>query len=483
LPIGVVPIQVSQDDPGVFRNRSDHFQPIIGRLDEIGSFSHLMSRSLASVFYDNECGSTTQNKMEWIFILILILLNGFFSMSEIALVSSRKIRLEAATKAGKKGARAALDLASSPTRFLSTVQIGITLIGLLTGIYSGETLTNALEMWLMQFEILRPVADGLAVIIVLLIITYFTLVLGELVPKHIGLSNPEAISRTVAPVMRTISSLVLPFVWILTKTSDGIIKLLKIKPRNTRITEEEIKAIIHESTKGGEIQAIERDIVERVFALGDRRITSLMTTRSDLTFINIRDNFETIVKIINRDLHRVYPVFDGDKDQVQGVVFLKELFKAMAMGKLDINEQLKPAYFLTENTSAYAALEKFKQAKTHYALVTNEYGLVLGMVTLDDILLAMVGDVYEPGLREAQLQQRKDGTWLVDGEYPLAEFEIFFNLKRSAGLEYVNTLAGLILEKLNHIPKVGEKIHWNGFEFEVVDLDQVKIDKILVKRL
>lgn len=421
--------------------------------------------------------------MEWIFILMLILLNGFFSMSEIALVSSRKIRLEAASKAGKPGAQKALELALSPTRFLSTVQIGITLIGLLTGIYSGETFTNSLEGWFMQFEVLRPVADELAVSVVLLIITFFTLVLGELVPKQIGLSNPETISRKIAPLMKFISSVAHPFVWVLTETSDGIIRMLRIKPKNTRITEEEIKAIIKESTKGGEIQTIERDIVERVFALGDRRIASLMTTRSDLTFIQIDDDINDVVKIINKDLHGVYPVWDRNKDEVLGVVFLKELFTAMAGGNLNLETQLRSAHFLSENTSAYQALEKFKIARTNYALVTNEYGIVLGIVTLDDILQALVGDVYDGGAREAQLQQRKDGTWLVDGEYPLAEFEIFFGLKSTSGVENVNTLAGLILNKLNHIPKVGEKIHWNGFEFEVMDLDNIKIDKILVKKL
>lgn len=419
--------------------------------------------------------------MEWLFILLLVLVNGFFSMAEIAVVSSRRIRLEAAVKAGKQGAQAALDISLSPTRFLSTVQIGITLVGLLTGIYSGETFTNSLEGWLSKYPLLEPVADGLAVAIVLVVITYVTLVLGELVPKQIGLSNPEGVSRNIAPFMEMMSRMAHPFVWILTLTSDTIIRFLKVKPKHRKVTEEEIKAIIHESTKGGEIQTIERDIVERVFALGDRHIASLMTTRSELVFINISDRADAIVNIINRDLHRVYPVWDQDKDEVSEVVFLKDLFTAVATGTLNLREHVRPAHFLTENTSAYTALEKFKLASTHYALVTNEYGLVLGIVTLDDILQALVGDVYEPG--EAQIQQRKDGSWLIDGEYPLAEFEIFFGLESNAALENVNTLAGLILKKLNHIPKVGEKIHWNGFEFEVIDLDNIKIDKILVKRL
>lgn len=421
--------------------------------------------------------------MEWLFILLLILINGFFSMSEIALVSSRKIRLEAAVKAGKHGAKTARDLALYPNRFLSTVQIGITLVGLLTGIYSGENFTNALENRLAQYASLRPVADELAVVIVLLVITFATLVLGELVPKQIGLSNPEGISRRVASVMKFISKIAYPFVWVLTKTSDVVMNILSIKPRQNQVTEEEIKAIIHEGTKGGEIQTIERDIVERVFALGDRRIVSLMTTRSDLTYLNIAHDFGKIVSVITHDLHRVYPVSDHDKDNILGVVFLKDLFTSVASGKLDMAEHLKPAHFLSENTSAYSALEKFKEAGTYYALVTNEYGLVLGIVTLDDILMALVGEAYETGIRDVQILKRKDGIWLVDGEYPLVEFAIYFNVETSEDLETVNTVAGLILKQLDHIPKVGEKTHWEGFEFEVIDLDNVKIDKILVRKL
>ena len=404
-------------------------------------------------------------------------------MSEVALISSRKIRLEAAVNAGKPGARTARELAASPNRFLSTVQIGITLIGLLTGIYSGENFTNNLEVWLEQFDAVRPVADELAVAMVLLVITFATLVLGELVPKQIGLSNPERISRKVAPVMKFVSAASLPFVWVLTSTSDMIMRLLRIRPKPNKVTEEEIKAIIHEGTRGGEIQTIERDIVERVFALGDRRIASLMTTRSDLIYLNSADDFGSIVNIINHDLHRVYPVSERDKDKILGVVFLKDLFTSVAGGNLDLVEHLKPAHFLSENTSAYKALEKFRSAQTHYALVTNEYGLVLGIITLDDILQALVGNAYEPGNREVQILKRKDGTWLVDGEYPLVEFSIYFDLDSIDELENINTLGGLILKQLDHIPKVGEKTHWNGFELEVIDLDDIKIDKILVRRL
>ena len=418
--------------------------------------------------------------MEWIFILVLILLNGFFSMSEIALVSSRRVRLESAVKAGKAGAQTALDLSLHPNRFLSTVQIGITLIGLLTGIYSGETFTDALEVWLGQNHALQPVADELAVAIVLLVITFATLVLGELVPKQIGLSNPERISRAVAPAMKFVSYAALPFVWILSKTSEIIMAVLKIKPRKEQVTEEEIKAVIQEATRGGEVQTIERDIVERVFALGDRSIASVMTTRNDLVYLNIQDDFQKIVGVIKSDLHRVYPVMDGDKDRLLGAILLKDVFTSVANGDLDLRRHLKRAHFLNENTSAYKALENFKSAGTHYAFVSDEYGLIMGIVTLDDILQALVGDVYDPENRQAQLLKRKDGTWLADGEYPLVEFAIYFDVELPEEVENVNTIAGLILKQLDHIPRVGEKVLWHGFEFEVVDLDGIKIDKVLL---
>jgi putative hemolysin len=422
--------------------------------------------------------------MEIAIILMLILINGIFSMSEIALVSSKKVRLESAVKAKKKGAATALELASSPNRLLSTVQIGITLIGLLTGIYSGENITNELEEYLVQYEPIRPIADGLAVTMVLVLITFSSLVLGELVPKRIGLANPESISMRVAPLMKVLSSITYPFVWILTHTSDLILKILNVKTsRSSSITEEEIKAIIQEGTQGGEIQKIEQDIVERVFSLGDRKINSLMTTRNDLVFINVVDDSTAIRNTVNRDLHRIYPVFEHDKDKILGVVTLKDLFVNLQSGDLQIRNSLKPAHYLTENTSAYKALEKFKTSEVHYALVTNEYGLVVGIVTMDDILKALVGDASVFYSEDYQLTQREDGSWLVDGEYPMAEFVMHFEVDDTRDVKGINTLAGLILHELHHIPRTGEKVNWKGLELEVIDMDNVKIDKVSIRRI
>lgn len=420
---------------------------------------------------------------EILVVLGLILLNGVFSMSEMALVSSKKVRLEAGVKAGARGAKAALELYSSPTRFLSTVQIGITLIGLLTGIYSGESLTSDLKISLAQIPWVQPMANELAVTIVLISITFCSLVLGELIPKRIGLRNPEGISRVMAPFMKVLSSITFPFVWVLTHTSDFLLALFNLKAsKAVNITEEEIKAIIKEGTLGGEIQKIEQDIVERVFALGDRKIASLMTTRSDLTFINLNDDFDVIRETVNSDLHRIYPVYDADKDAILGVVLLRDLFIGIQSDAFSIRSCVKPAHYLAESTSAYKALEVFKATKEHYAFVSNEYGLVLGIVTMDDILKALVGDVSEFNQEDYAFYKRQGDSWLVEGQYPMPEFLKRFEIENKSGLDTINTLAGLVLRELNHIPRVGEKIVWRGLEIEVVDMDNIKIDKLLVTR-
>src|SRR6218665_1834467 len=266
--------------------------------------------------------------MELLLILILILLNGIFSMAEIATVSARKSKLDAAAKRGDKAAKMVLETMQSPNRFLSTVQIGITLIGVLTGIFSGEKMTDDLERFFLQFKALDQNAHLLAVTSIVVIITFFSLVLGELVPKRIGLANPEGIAKAMVRPMRIIGKLTSPFVWLLTFTSDLLIKLLGVKSSaDSKVTEEEIKAIIQEGTEGGEVQEIEQDIVERVFHLGDRTVSSLMTHRNDVIFIDIHDNVDEVREQVEKEIHSVYPVFDEEREHVLGVVLLKDLFR------------------------------------------------------------------------------------------------------------------------------------------------------------
>lgn len=424
--------------------------------------------------------------MEIIIILLLILLNGVFSMSEIALISSRKSRLENEAKKGSSSAKTALDLANSPNKFLSTVQIGITLIGILTGIYSGDAITSDLQAFLERFTVLVPYAKTLAVTIIVIFVTFFTLVLGELVPKRIGLTYPESIAKLVALPMRFISIVTAPFIWLLTYSTEGLLRLFKIKPNEDgRVTEEEIKAIIKEGTEGGEVQEIEQDIVERVFHIGDRKINSLMTHRKSVVYLSLEDSLEEIKQKILEEIHSVYPVCeDNNLDEVIGVVFLKDLFANFERHTdFNIRDILnEPAYFI-EHTSAYRALEAFKTSKIHYALVTDEFGIIQGIITLNDILEALVGDASDFYQDEFQLTEREDGTWLVDGHYSLHDFLTHFELDELIADYDVTTVSGLIITEFGYIPKQGQKLSWNRFEFEIIDMDGVKIDKILIKEI
>lgn len=422
--------------------------------------------------------------MEILIIFFLILLNGVFSMSEIALISARKNRLETAAKKGNNNAKVALDLANSPNKFLSTVQIGITLIGILTGIYSGDKITADVKFFIEGFAALKPFAHSISVGIVVVILTFFSLVLGELLPKRIGLNYPEAIAKAVAVPMKMVSIITMPFIWLLTVSTDFILKMLKIKPTaDGKVTEEEIKAIIKEGTEGGEVQEIEQDIVERVFHIGDRKVNSLMTHRQSIVYLSLEDTIEELKGKVLEELHSVYPVCNENMDDVVGVVLLKDLFLAFEKGPFDLKSITKDPVYFIEHTSVYKALENFKKSKVHYALVTDEYGVFQGIITLNDILEALVGDASDFDEDEYQLLAREDGTWLVDGLYSLHDFLTYFDMDELTNDYEVTTVSGLIMTELGNIPKTGEKLIWNKFVIEVIDMDGVKIDKVIVKTL
>jgi putative hemolysin len=405
-------------------------------------------------------------------------------MSEIALISARKNRLETAAKKGNTSAKTALDLANSPNKFLSTVQIGITLIGILTGIYSGDKITTDVEAFFATYSITFPYAHSLAVGVVVVILTFFSLVFGELLPKRIGLNYPETIAKSVAVPMKVMSIVTAPFIWLLTTSTDFILKIFKIKPTaDGKVTEEEIKAIIKEGTEVGEVQEIEQDIVERVFHIGDRKVNSLMTHRKSIVYLALDESYEELKAKILDELHSVYPVCNENLDEVIGVVLLKDLFANIEKGDFDLQKiMIDPVYFI-EHTSAYKALENFKKSKIHYALVTDEYGVFQGIITLNDILEALVGDAADFSDEEYQLLAREDGTWLVDGQYSLHDFMTYFDLDDMLNDYEVTTVSGLIITELGSIPKQGEKLIWNKLEFEVMDMDGVKIDKILIKAI
>lgn len=313
-------------------------------------------------------------------------------------------------------------------------------------------------------------------------LTFFSLVLGELLPKRIGLNYPEAIAKAVAVPMKVVSKITMPFIWLLTKSTDFILDIFKIKPTaDGKVTEEEIKAIIKEGTEGGEVQEIEQDIVERVFHIGDRKVNSLMTHRKSVVFLSLDDTLEEIKEKVLHELHSVYPVCKENLDEMQGIVLLKDLFVGFDKGNFNLNEIIKEPVYFIEHTTAYKALENFKKSKIHYALVTDEYGIFQGIITLNDILEALVGDASEFYEDDFKLIAREDGTWLVDGHYSLHDFLTYFDLDELTTDYDVTTVSGLIMTELGNIPKTGEKLIWNKLEFEVIDMDGVKIDKLLVK--
>ncbi|WP_121337663.1 hemolysin family protein [Flavobacterium sp. 123] len=422
--------------------------------------------------------------MEILIIFFLILLNGVFSMSEIALISARKNRLETAAKKGNKNAQTALDLANSPNKFLSTVQIGITLIGILTGIYSGDKITKDVEVFVSSYEVIKPFAHSFSVGIVVMILTFFSLVLGELLPKRIGLNHPESIAKAVAFPMKIISVITAPFIWLLTTSTEFLLDILQIKPTaDGKVTEEEIKAIIKEGTEVGEVQEIEQDIVERVFHIGDRKVNSLMTHRKSVVFLPLHSNKEQVKEFMLKELHSIYPVFGENYDDIVGVVNLKNIFAHFENGDFDLADIMTEAPFMMEQTTAYKALEEFKKTGIHYAFVSDEYGVFQGVITLNDILEALVGNASDFYKDDFQLIEREDGTWLVDGHYSLHDFLTYFELDELINDYEVTTVSGLIMTELSHIPKQGEKLIWQKFELEVIDMDGVKIDKVMVKAL
>ncbi|MBL7702940.1 MAG: HlyC/CorC family transporter [Ferruginibacter sp.] len=418
---------------------------------------------------------------EILIIFGLILINGIFSMAEIALVSARKARLEAQANKGDEKAKAALKLANNPDVFLSTVQVGITLIGILTGIFSGEKLKTLIIEFFNKYEWAREYSNGIATTIIVVILTYFSLVLGELVPKRIGLSRPEFLAKNFAQPMSWLSRITFPFIWLLTSSTHLIVKLLNLKVSDNQVTEEEIKAMVAEGSEHGAIEEEEKEIIERLFHLGDRNITSLMTHRTDIVWFDEQETVQQIKDRVEELAYSTYPVCDKVVDDIKGVVSVKDLVKAGPEVKLQ--QLCRPAMFVPENNTAYQVLEKFKSTKIHTCFIVNEYGTLEGMITLNDIMEAIVGDVPQTGQEEYEITERNDGTFLIDAQIPFYDF-----LRHFEKTEWMNddehdfdTLAGFVLHELEHIPVTGERFEWNGFEIEIIDMDGQRIDKLLVK--
>ncbi len=421
--------------------------------------------------------------MELLIIFLLILLNGVFAMAELALVSSRNFKLENAKKKGSKGAETALELSDKPTKFLSTIQIGITLIGILLGVYSGENLTDDVAGFLDGFAVIQPYSSKISTAIIVVFITYFTIVFGELLPKRLGMTFPEPIITRLARPMKALSVITSPFVWLLSATNNLFLRVLGIKERSDNsVSEEEIKSMIRGSS---DVQEIEHIIVERVFELGDRKVNTLLTHRNDIVFFTINDTWEIIKQKINQEKHSAYPVSrSNDIDDMIGLVLLKDLFAPNIETEFKLEDYIVEPPYINENTFAYNTLEVFKKERLHYGMVIDEYGTIQGIVTMDDVMDALIGDSSDRYQEEYKITKRNENSWFVDGQFSLIEFAKHFeiNLDRDIYNKYT-TVAGLIIYKVTKIPEVGNKIQVGNYELEIMDKDGQRIDKILVTQI
>ncbi|OWK74151.1 hemolysin [Flavobacteriaceae bacterium JJC] len=423
--------------------------------------------------------------MELIIIIFLVLLNGIFSMSEMSLVSSRKFKLENAGKKGSSGAKKALELSGHPTKFLSTVQIGITLIGILLGVYSGENLTTDFQNFLNTFPILEPYSKTLATTGIVIFITYLSILLGELLPKRIAMTHPERIITLVAKPMDILSKVTSPFVWLLSTSNNLLLKLMGIKSGlDSIITEEEIKSIVKESAQEGEIDEIEHNIVERVFELGDRKINTLLTHRTAMTFFSIDEQLEVVLEKIRNDKHAAYPVTKANNlDEIIGIVLLKDLFPIDDPKNFSLSKHLKQPVFLNENYYAYKVLELFKRQKNHYGIVIDEYGNTVGMVTMDDVLDALVGDTVNDDYFDYRISVRDENSWLADGQVPIVEFIKYFKLNYEfENKDNYTTIVGFFLNENHRVAQVGDKVTVEDLELEIIDKDGQRVDKILITK-
>jgi len=419
--------------------------------------------------------------MDFFILGALILLNGLFSMSEIALVSARKGRLESLSEKGDKKAKLALKLSQHPELFLSAVQIGITLISIITGVYSGERFGKDLQPFVEQLGFQESVAETLSTAIIVVVITFLSIIFGELIPKRIGLLRSERIAKAVAGPMDSFARITHPIVWLLNRSSNLFFRIFNIrKSKDDAITEEEIKTLITEGTEAGTIEEAEQDIIERVFHLSDRNITSLMTHRSDIIWFDQDDNEEKIKEKIIREPHSVYPICNLSIDSIMGVVSIKDLY--ISPDQQLFKEIMQPALFIPENLSAYQVLERFKVSKNHSAFIVDEYGSILGMLTLNDILEAIVGEIPQEDIADYTITEREDGSFLVDAQIPFYDFLTRFEKTAwmNEGEHDFDTLAGFILHRLERIPKTAEKLSWKGFTIEIIDMDGYRIDKVLV---
>ena len=438
-----------------------------------------------------DCPKKRMNKIatEILIVILLILANSIFALSEMAIVSARKTRLQQRADDGDKGAQAALALSQEPTRFLSTVQVGITLIGILSGAFGGATIAEEIAAGLNKFVWLAPYGEAIGVGIVVITITYFSLVIGELVPKRIALNNAERIASKVASPMSGLARLTTPIVALLTNSTEIVLRLLRAKPSGEpTITEDEVKLMIYEGARLGVFEDSEQEIVERVFRLGDRRASSLMTYRTEVVFLDIDDPLVENLNKIAASGHSRFPVCKGSPDEILGIIQVKDLFAQERGGQaLDLQAAIQPAVFIPQGMPALELLEHLREQKRHLALIIDEFGGITGLVTITDVLEAIVGDIptLEDKAKEPAIIQREDGSYLLDGMLSNEELKDLLDLDdlpNEADNRY-ETLGGMVMSEVGRIPTTGDVIEWDGWQFEVVDMDGYRVDKVLTSRV
>ena len=424
--------------------------------------------------------------IELLVILTLILFNGVFALSELAVVSARKPRLQERVNQGNSGAKIALQLAETPEQFLSTVQIGITLVGVLAGALGGATLASVLSEQFERVPLLTPYRDVLGLVIIVALITYLSLVFGELVPKYIALRNPEGIASVVAPAMQWLAKIAFPIVRLLSWSTHMVVRLLGAQENESPpVTEEEIRIMLREGTKAGVFAATEQTMVESVFLLDDRPISLLMTPHTEIIWLDTRDSPDDTRHKLMTSTHSRLLVCEGILDKVLGVAHAHELLGVYLTGQdLTLTNHLRTPIFVPKNSPVSVAVSKLRQSEEHMIIVIGEYGGVEGILTDHDVLEAIIGDIPSPGEREdPDVVVRADGSWLLDGMMAVDEVKVLLNIDVLPGGDRRSyyTLAGLVLVVLGHIPMTGEAFCWDRFRFEIVDMDGLRIDKVLVE--
>ncbi len=426
--------------------------------------------------------------MDVLLIFVLIVLNGVFAMSEIALIASRKARLQHWAEEGRSGAKTALKLANEPSHFLSTVQVGITLIGILNGAIGESAITDRLEVYFASVPELARYSHPIALALMVLIVTYFSLIVGELVPKRLAMRNPEPIALATARPMRILSFLAFPLVKLLSLSTELMLKLFGGKKgKEPSITEEEIQVLLEQGTEEGVFEPSEHELVSNIFRLDDRVVASVMTPRKDIFFLDLEDSFGQNREKLMRSPHSRFPLCRGGFEQILGVVRAKDILNCYMRGEpVELPSLVKPPLYVLPNISLMHFLEECKKTRMHFALVVDEYGEVEGLVTLNDVMEAIVGDIASADLmEEPQVVQRADGSWLIDGMLPVDKFKELFDVESLLGEAKGNfhTVGGFVMLKLGRVPSVADYFEWEGLRIEVVDMDRNRVDKLLVSRL